>query len=108
MAEGPYNPGHTIIDLRTRSPYSGDGEPPGSGMLEARVKTLEDKVDRLLQDTAEIKGLLRASPSAAEFGELKGRVNSLPTTSKVSAIVAIAVGVLSLVAKWGEISDLLG
>jgi hypothetical protein len=57
--------------------------------MEKRVKALEDDMKRVLQDTAEIKCMLRAAPSAIEFGELKGRVNSLPTMGKAAAMLSI-------------------
>lgn len=57
---------------------------------------------KLLLDTAEIKGMLRAAPSAIEFGELKGRVNALPTTAKVAGIMSIVGVLVTLALKWPE------
>lgn len=77
----------------------------GSGTfdgMEARVKALEDDMKKILQDTAEIKGMLRAAPSAVDFGELKGRVNSLPTTAKVGTLLAIAVAVITIATRWAD------
>lgn len=98
--------------------------------LERRVTTLESDMKKLLQDTAEIKGLLRAMPtssdfkdlkamlaadigelkgrvsglpSAVEFGELKGRVNALPTTAKIASIVSIIGAMVAIILRWQEI-----
>lgn len=68
--------------------------------MEQRVKALEDDMKRVLQDTAEIKGMLRAAPSAIEFGELKGRVNSLPTMGKAAAMLSIATAVIVILNNW--------
>lgn len=81
---------------------SGGGGGTFDGM-EARVKSLEDDMKKLLQDTAEIKGMLRAAPSAIEFGELKGRVNALPTTAKVAGIVSMVGVLVTLALRWTEI-----
>ncbi|MGX5719884.1 hypothetical protein [Shinella zoogloeoides] len=80
---------------------SGGGGGTFNGM-EARVKALEDDMKKILQDTAEIKGMLRAAPSAVDFGELKGRVNSLPTTAKVGTLLAIAVAVITIATRWTD------
>lgn len=71
--------------------------------MEQRVKALEDDMKRILQDTAEIKGMLRAAPSAIEFGELKGRVNSLPTMGKAAAMLSIATAVIVILNNWAAI-----
>ncbi len=42
---------------------------------------------------AEIKGKVSGMPSGLVFGELKGRVDSLPTMAKISTLLAIAVAV---------------
>ena len=77
--------------------------------MEQRVKALEDDMKRVLQDTAEIKGMLRAAPSAIEFGELKGRVNSLPTMGKAAAMLSIATAVIVILNNWTAVrSWLLG
>jgi hypothetical protein len=81
---------------------SGEGGGTFDGM-EARVKTLEDDMKKLLQDTAEIKGMLRAAPSAIDFGELKGRVNSLPTTTKLGTLLSIAVAAVGIINNWDKI-----
>lgn len=81
---------------------SGGGGGTFDGM-EARVKSLEDDMKKLLQDTAEIKGMLRNMPSAESFGHLKGRVDSLPTTAKVATIISIAVGLMTLIVRWQDL-----
>lgn len=79
------------------------GHGGGTFDMEARVKTLEDDMKKLLQDTAEIKGMLRAAPSAIDFGELNGRVNVLPTTAKVAGIFGMAGVLITLALRWTEI-----
>jgi hypothetical protein len=64
--------------------------------MEQRVKVLD-----------EIKGMLRAAPSAIEFGELKGRVNSLPTTGKAAAMLSIATAVIVILNNWTAIRSWL-
>jgi hypothetical protein len=100
-----------------RDPLKAGG---GSGTfdpMEARVAILEEgfkrielKLDKLVESVAEIKGQLSVMPSAETFGELnrslgrlEGRVDTLPTTSKMAALMAIAVGVVALLAKWPEV-----
>lgn len=91
---------------------SGGGGGTFDGM-EARVEALEKKFDRIESkldsigtDMAYIKGKLEGMPSAAAFGELKGRVDSLPTTAKVSAIIGVAVGLVTLVTRWPDVIGL--
>ncbi|MEF0939646.1 hypothetical protein [Rhizobium sp. BR 362] len=81
---------------------SGGGGGTFDGM-EARVKALEDDTKKILQDTAEIKGMLRSAPSAVDFGELKGRVNSLPTTAKAATLLSIAVAAVAIINNWSAI-----
>lgn len=90
-------------------PFRALNQGGGSGTfdgMEARVKALEDDMKKILQDTAEIKGMLRAAPSAVDFGELKGRVGSLPTTAKVATIVGIAAGLVTILTRWNELQTL--
>lgn len=89
--------------------------PPGDNDLEARVKKLEDEtgdirrdLKALLVDSAEMKGMLRGMPSATAFGELKGRVESLPTTSKVAALLGVAVALVTIATKWNELTATFG
>jgi hypothetical protein len=86
--------------------HSGGGGGTFDGM-EARVKALEDDMKKILQDTAEIKGMLRSAPSAIEFGELKGRVNSLPTTAKAATLLSIAVAATAFINNWSAIKTAL-
>lgn len=126
----------TVIDFP--GSRRGSGEPPGGDELEARVvrvesdmkeiktdlKTLvsesahlrgvvsslatKDDVHALARGVSEMNGRLQMMPSAASFGELKGRVDSLPTTTKFATLLGIAVAIVTLIAKWPEISVLLG
>lgn len=123
----------TVIDFP--GVRHGGGGPPGGSELEARVSALEGrferidgKLDTILTDVAVMKstlatkddmhalasgvsgmnGRLQMMPSAATLGELKGRVDSLPTTGKVAALLGIAVAIVTLFTKWPEISVLLG
>jgi hypothetical protein len=59
-------------------------------------------LDRVVTDMAYIKGRLESLPSAQSFGELKGRVDSLPTTAKIATIISIAIGVFTLITSWNE------
>lgn len=75
--------------------------------MEKRFKALEDDMKRVLQDTAEIKDMLRAASSAIEFGELKGRVNSLPTMGKAAAMLSIATAVIVILNNWTAVRSWL-
>ena len=89
----------------------GDGTPDG---MEARVKTLEDDMKEIRSDlkalrldTAEIKGKLSGMPSAEALGQLRGRVESLPTTARLAGLLAIAVAIFTLVTKWSDVIAVL-
>lgn len=100
-----------------REPLKASGGGGTFDPMEARVAILEDgfrrielKLDTLVESVAELKGQLNAMPSAETFGtierslgRLEGRVDSLPTISKMAGLIAIAVGVLALLAKWPEV-----
>jgi maltose-binding protein MalE len=75
--------------------------------LEDDLKEIKSDLKSLLQNSSEIKGKIDGLPSAYEFGQLKGRVDTLPTMAKISALVAFAVGILSVISKWSEIRDFL-
>ena len=116
-----------------REPLKAGGGGGTFDAMEARVAILEDgfkrielKLDRLVESVAEMKGQLSAMPSAETFGdikrslgrleemqtaiafgELKGRVDSLPTTGQVAAIISIVGGAVTFVLKWPEIVTLL-
>lgn len=94
MADEDIKPGHSaeVYSFPTGL-KSGGGGGTFDGM-EARVKSLEDDMKKILQDTAEIKGMLRSAPSAVEFGELKGRVNCLPTMAKAGTMLGIATALI--------------
>lgn len=91
----------------------GGGGGTSDGM-EARVKALEDKfekidgkLDKLVEatsglraDIAFVKGKLDAMPSSETLGALRGRVESLPTIPKVAGLLAIAVAVFTIIDKW--------
>ncbi|MFN7124384.1 MAG: hypothetical protein ACK4M8_00770 [Allorhizobium sp.] len=68
---------------------------------------LEDDLKRVLQDTAEIKAMLRAAPSAIELGELKSRVNSLQTMGKAAAMLSIATAVIVILNNWTAVRSWL-
>jgi hypothetical protein len=78
--------------------------------LEPRLRALEDKFDRIeaklngiSTDLAEIKGKLSGMPGAYEFGQLKGRVDSLPTTAKAATLLGIAGTLITIILKWPEL-----
>jgi hypothetical protein len=75
--------------------------------MEYKLGALEDDLKRVLQDTAEIKAMLRAAPSAIEFGELKSRVNSLPTMGKAAAMLSIATAVIVILNNWTAVRSWL-
>lgn len=79
--------------------------------MEARVTALENKVDGLLtsiaSDVAYLKGKSEGAPNARDFGELKGRVDSLPTSAKMATYLAIAVAVITILNKWPALSAAL-
>jgi hypothetical protein len=84
-----------------------DGMEPRVAALEKGFERIEKKLDTLLTDVAEMKGQLKGMPSAIAFGELKGRVDSLPTTAKVASLLGIAVAIVTLITKWDSVLALL-
>lgn len=76
---------------------------PRVAALESAFQKMDSKLDTILADVSYMKGRLEGMPTAISLGELKGRVDSLPTTAKIGSLLAIAVAILTLVAKWGEI-----
>ncbi|MBN9601844.1 MAG: hypothetical protein J0G33_02825 [Afipia felis] len=84
-----------------------DGMEPRVAALEKGFERIEKKLDTLLTDVAEMKGQLKGMPSAIAFGELKGRVDSLPTTAKVASLLGIAVAIVTLITKWDSILAIL-
>lgn len=116
----------SVVDISSAKTRASLNQGDGGGTfdnMEIRVKALEADMKTLLQDTAEIKGLLRglptasdigelkgrvaALPSATEFGELKGRVNALPTTAKVATLMTILGTAITIVLKWQELKSFL-
>jgi hypothetical protein len=78
--------------------------------IEKRLDRFEAKFDMLIDRVSEMKGQLGAMPSAATFGEIKGalgklegRIDSLPSTAKMSGIVAIVTGIAVFLLKAPEL-----
>lgn len=103
----------TLSDYNSRRRVTVLNSGDGGGTfdpMEPRVKALEDKflrmeskLDTIGTDLSYIKGKLEGMPTAIAFGELKGRVDSLPTLAKISAVVAIVGTLLGLFLKAPEI-----
>lgn len=101
--------GVDISEAKRRSLKSGDGDGTFSDM-ETRVRRLEDDMSEikadlksLLVSSAKIEGKIDGLPSAFEFGQLKGRVDMLPTMAKIAALVGLAVAVVSILNNWAVI-----
>lgn len=99
----------TPANLGAEGFKSGGGD--GGGEMEARVKALEDKFDKIDgrlvsigSDMSYLRGKSEAAPSAKDFGELKGRVDSLPTTAKLATLLGIAVAAITILNNWDKIS----
>jgi hypothetical protein len=75
---------------------------PRVAALEKAFERMDSKLDILISDVSYMKGKFEGLPTAINFGELKGRVDSLPTTAKIAGLIAIGVGFLTLVAKWSD------
>ncbi|BCH01270.1 hypothetical protein MesoLj131b_32690 [Mesorhizobium sp. 131-2-5] len=93
---------------------TGNGGPTSTDM-EARIKALEDKFEKIDgklttigNDLSYLKGKAEGLPTAVSFGELKGRVDSLPTTAKMATLIGIAAGIATIITKWTEIKAALG
>lgn len=90
-------------------------------LIETQFEKLHTKIDRIsteisdmrndLQkdtsnvrsDIAFLRGKVDDMPSAEAFGVLRGRVESLPTTSKLASLLAIAVAVATIINTWPSI-----
>lgn len=96
------------------------GSDGGSGVsdLEPRVRRLEEDgkeirsdLKAIMRDLAEMKGAMATTGDIVlinkEIGELKGRLNSLPTTAKLATIVAIIGGVFAIIANWDKVTPVL-
>jgi hypothetical protein len=59
-------------------------------LLAAGCRAAFAEIDGLVTDVAEMKGQLKAMPTAISFGKLKGRADSLPATAKVAALLVSA------------------
>lgn len=95
----------------------GGGSDGTFGDMEARVSALEEglkrieaKLDQLGDRTSEMKGQLSAMPTAATFGDIKGalgklegRVDALPTTTKLGVLLGLMVAAITIVTKWSEL-----
>ena len=86
---------------------TGGGRPPGDGELEARVKTLEDKFDRIdgkldtiLADVSIMKETLATKDSVAVISErvakLETAVSMLPGTMQLILFVIAVLGIAGL------------
>lgn len=87
------------------------------GGMEARVTALENqfekmdgKLDKILgelsatrADVSFVKGRIETAPSSRDFGELKGRVDSLPTMAKIAALLSMATTVIVILNNWSTI-----
>lgn len=94
-----------ISGVRQAPPLKSGGGGGTVDLMETRVKVLEDDVKKILQDTAEIKGMLRSAPSAVDFGELKGRVSSLPTFSKMAVLGGFITAAIAIINNWSAIKS---
>lgn len=90
------------------------GEPPEGDQLEARVRALEDKFDKIDgrlasigNDMSYLRGKFESAPDAKDFGELKGRVDSLPTTGKLATLLGIAVAAITILNNWDKVTQAL-
>lgn len=91
----------------------GDGTFDG---MEARVKSLEDDMKKLLQDTAEIKGMLRAGASKSDVESAKSglvdRISSIEGQTKHMLtfwqFLIVVGGLLTIILRWPELFRLVG
>ncbi|MBZ9600467.1 hypothetical protein [Phyllobacterium chamaecytisi] len=79
----------------------------GVAYMKGKVETLPtvESFAALSQSLGQLTGHVHTLPSAAAFGELKGRVDSLPTTAKLASLLAVAVGVIAIINKWPRVID---
>jgi len=79
----------------------------GVACMRGKVETLPtvESFAALSQSLGQLSGHVHTLPSAAAFGELKGRVDSLPTTAKLASLLAIAVGVIAIINTWPKVID---
>ncbi|MBN9044850.1 MAG: hypothetical protein J0H18_04190 [Rhizobiales bacterium] len=88
--------------------------------LEAASKRIEEKLDKLIDKLGQIEveivrldgristmdAKVEALPSAEAFGHLRGRVDSLPTISKVAGLLTIAVAAITILNNWQSLVSL--
>jgi hypothetical protein len=99
-----------ISEAKRRSNLKSSGGDGTFDDMETRVKVLEDgmkdiksDLKTLLMSTAKIEGKIGALPSAFEFGQLKGRVDSLPTFAKLSAMLGMFSAAIVILNNWSAI-----
>lgn len=94
----------------------GNGNPPGGGELEARVKRLEDDMRQLLQDSAEIKATLKHIATKADIESAKSalsdRISNVEGQAKHMLtfwqFLTVTGVFLALVMRWPELFRLAG
>lgn len=86
---------------------AGDGTYEG---MEPRLIQLETALTDIRIGLARIEAKLDGMPSGQQFGEMKGRVDALPTTATMSTLIGLAVAIGGVVANaepllrhWGLI-----
>jgi hypothetical protein len=97
----------STIKLAASNPDIGGGGPrgPENSMLEQRVEKLEQRAEhsegslqRIELIATELKERTSHPASAADVAEIKGRLNSIPTTWQTVAILAtLLIGIAGLV-----------
>lgn len=98
---------------RLDSLKSGDGDGTFDAMehrlafLEKAFEKMDAKLDIIIGDSARLReqvaylqGKIETLPSGESFGELRGRVASLPTTAKLSSLLGLAVGAIAIINNW--------
>jgi phage shock protein A len=70
--------------------------------LQGKIETLPtaESLATLSRSLGELTGHAHTLPSAAAFGELKARVDSLPTTAKLASLLGLAVGAIAIINNW--------
>jgi len=98
---------------RLESLKSGDGGGTFDDMahrvafLEQSFEKMDVKLDIIIGDSARLReqvaylqGKIETPPSGESFGELRGRVNSLPTTAKLASLLGLVVGAIAIINNW--------
>ncbi len=75
--------------------------------LEKSFEKMDAKLDIIIGDSARLReqvaylqGKIETLPSGESFGELRGRVASLPTTAKLASLLGLAVGAIAIINNW--------